>query len=450
MNQISVAAVLFASAALAQSTADAPVERPAVLQLSLRKAIEIALEPDGNARVQLAEEAIKQSEAQQREARAALLPNIDGYFQGENFTNNLQAFGISIPRIPLLDFTLPSVVGPLNNYDARVTGTQSLFDLSAILRYRAARVSAAAVKSDRQTTRNQTADQVGHAYLAAVRADAAVEAAEADVRLSEELVRLAENQKAAGTGTGIEVTRQQVQLANDRQHLQESRNDRDVTHLQLLRVMGIHLETPFQLTDALKFAPVAEVDAASAVATAKKQRAELIAQHQHEHAAHLNYDSAKAERLPSLTAFANYGAIGIRLSDDLPTRTYGATLRIPIYNGGLRDAQRAESASEFRAERIRTADLEQQIELEVRQAIDSLHSAAAEVEAAEDGLRLSQDELAHAERRYQSGFTNSIEVTDAQTRLVRARDNRVTALYNYNVARIDLGTATGDVSSYLP
>jgi outer membrane protein TolC len=40
-----------------------------------------------------------------------------------------------------------------------------------------------------------------------------------------------------------------------------------------------------------------------------------------------------------------------------------------------------------------------------------------------------------------------VEVTDAQTRLERARDNQTEALYNYNVARIDLAQATGKVRS---
>jgi outer membrane protein TolC len=40
---------------------------------------------------------------------------------------------------------------------------------------------------------------------------------------------------------------------------------------------------------------------------------------------------------------------------------------------------------------------------------------------------------------------NSLEVTDAQTRLERARDNQTAALYNYNAARIDLAEALGEV-----
>ena len=50
---------------------------------------------------------------------------------------------------------------------------------------------------------------MARAYLAAVRADADVEAAKANVALSEAVLKQAEDQKAAGTGTGIEITRAQ-------------------------------------------------------------------------------------------------------------------------------------------------------------------------------------------------------------------------------------------------
>jgi outer membrane protein TolC len=133
----------------------------------------------------------------------------------------------------------------------------------------------------------------------------------------------------------------------------------------------------------------------------------------------------------------------------LPTRSVGASLKIPIFDGGRRDARRAESASQFREETIRTADLRDQIELDVRVALDSLHSSEAQVKAAEEGLSLSEMEVAQAERRYKAGVSNSVEVTDAQTRLARARDNRDNALYNYNLARIDLGTATGTIQSMI-
>jgi outer membrane protein TolC len=93
--------------------------------------------------------------------------------------------------------------------------------------------------------------------------------------------------------------------------------------------------------------------------------------------------------------------------------------------------------------------VKEQIELDVRLAFDSIRSAAEEVSAARDGLQLADQELAQARRRYQAGVTNSIEVTDAQTRLDRARDNEIAALYDYNLARIDLATATGKIREFV-
>ena len=122
-----------------------------------------------------------------------------------------------------------------------------------------------------------------------------------------------------------------------------------------------------------------------------------------------------------------------------------ATLRVPIYDGGRRDARRAEAASALRSEQIRSRDLRQQVELELRTALKELQSAEAQMKAAQEGLDLSNNELAQARRRYEAGITTSVEVTDAQTRLARARDNYTIALYGHNVARLDLQAAMGAI-----
>jgi outer membrane protein len=149
-------------------------------------------------------------------------------------------------------------------------------------------------------------------------------------------------------------------------------------------------------------------------------------------------------------AFGDYGDIGTGMNNALPTRTYGISVRVPVFDGGKRDARRAESASQFRSEKVCTNDLKEQVELDVRLALDELKSAEDEVKVAKEGLELSDNELTQARRRYEGGVTNSLEVTDAQTRLERARDNQTVALYSYNLARIDLAQALGKVRSMLP
>jgi outer membrane protein len=434
---------------LAQGPDQQLLTRPPVLQLSLKQAVQLALAPEGNTRVKLAEEDLKQAVERSGESRAALLPDFEGYVQYQNETANLAAYGFSFSHIPIPGFSIPTFVGPFGVLDARATVDQAVFDFSAIRRYQASKVAIEATKADNEGTHDQVTDQVARAYIAGLRAQASVDAERANVELSESLLRLAQQQKVAGTGTGIEITRAEVQLANDRQALLVAENDVDRTHLQLLKVIGLKLDNPVELVDRLSYIPMDAIDPAQALATANQHRAELRAQQRREENARLNFSATKLERLPSVSAFANYGDIGTSVYSALPTRSIGATVKIPIFDGGRRDARRAESASQFRQESIRLQDLHDQVELDVRVAIDSLHSSDAQVRAAEEGLSLAEKEVAQAERRYKAGVTNSIEVTDAQTRLARARDNRVSALYNYNLARIDLGTAMGTIQSMI-
>jgi outer membrane protein len=438
---------------LAQEANQQLLTRPPVLQLSLKQAVQLALAPEGSTRVKLAEEDLKQAEDRSAESRAALLPDFEGSIQYQNETANLAAFGFNFKNIfkdiPIPGFSIPTFVGPFSVLDARASVNQTVFDFSSIRRYQASKVAIEATKADNEGTHDQVTDQVARAYLAGLRAQASLDTQRANVELSESLLRLAQQQKAAGTGTGIEITRAEVQLANDRQALLVAENDVDRTRLQLLKVIGLKLDNPVELVDRLSYIPMDSVDPAQALATADQHRAELRAQQRREENARLNFSATKLERLPSVSAFANYGDIGTSVYSALPTRSIGATVKIPVFDGGRRDARRAESASQFRQESIRTADLHDQIELDVRVAIDSLHSADAQVKAAEEGLTLAEMEVAQAERRYKAGVSNSVEVTDAQTRLARARDNRINALYNYNLARIDLGTATGTIQSMI-
>jgi outer membrane protein TolC len=296
---------------------------------------------------------------------------------------------------------------------------------------------------------DQITAQVASLYMSALAAQAHVEAAEANAALAEALAQLALNRKNAGTGTGIEVTRAQVQLADERQRLVVARNDLRQANLQLLRAMGMKLDAEIQLTDKLDYAPMEPVTLEQAVAAALKSRPDLKAQETREASARLSYSATKMERLPSVSGFGDYGSSGNGIASSVPTRTYGVQLRVPIFDGGRRDARREESLSQVRQESIRTADLRQQVELELRLALDALHSSEEQVQVAAEGLKQAEQETAQARRRYEAGVANSIEPTDAQTRLERARDNRISALLAWNVARINLGQAMGAIRQFI-
>src|ERR1022692_1219989 len=345
----------------------------APVELSLKRAVQLAVSPEGNTQVRLTEEALKQAESRTGQARAALLPDLSAAFTDQNLTRNLAAQGIQV-TVPIPGFHFPSFVGPFTTMDARVSASQSVFDFSSIRRFQASKVGVSAARSDVNGNAEQVAAQVARAYLAAVRADADVESAKANVTLSEAVLQQAENQKSAGTGTGIEITRARVQLANDRQRLLVAENARRSAGLQLLRGIGLRLDTELVLTDKLQYVPVDAVTMEQAKAQAMTERPDLEAQQERE-----------------------------------------------------------------------SNDLKEQIELDVRLALDALRSAEEQVKVSKEGLELAENELAQARRRYEAGVAIGVEVTDAQSRLERARDNQTTALYNYNVGRIDLAQAMGAV-----
>jgi outer membrane protein len=419
------------------------------MRLTLKRCVELALSPEGSAKIQLASEGIRQAMARSAEARSALLPNVQGSVGQEEAMRSLSELGLQALHLPF-NLKIPSTVGPYAVLDVRATATQSVFNFSSIRRFQAARAGVGTANAEEKFTEDQVVAQVARAYLAALRARAELDTVKANVALAEALLKQAQNQKNAGTGTGIEVTRARVQLSAENQRHLIVANEVRRANLQLLRAVGLNLDTEMEVVDKLSYLPIDIMTVEKAKETAFASRSDLQSQVSREKAARLSGSAAKMERLPSVLSFADYGTVGPGLNTSLlPTRTYGVSVQIPVFDGGRQDAHRAAAASKAREEEVRTGDLREQIELEIRLALDSLQSADEQIKVADEGARLAEAELAQARRRYEAGVSGSLELTDAQTRLERARDNQVLALYNYNVARFDFGQATGTIRSMI-
>lgn len=422
-----------------------PLAAQEALPLSLKRAVELALSETGAARVQIAREAVEQARAGSARRRSALLPHIDAMVSEQNQTRNLEAIGLRAEGL----FRPPTLVGPFTTFDARANLNQTIFDFSAIRRFQASRKSVEAAETLTERSEDETAALVSGLYLNAIRAKSSVEAAEADVTLAEQLLKQAIDRKNAGSGTRVEESRAGVQLSNEKQRLLAARFERRRTLLELKRAIGMDLTVRVELTDELTEKEPAVRNFDEALGTALQSRSDLRARRQAERSAELLYGAARLERLPSVSGFLNYGSIGAHPNDAIPTWAAGVFVRLPVFDGGRMEADRAEALSRLREERIKTSDLKRQIELEVRLALSGVELTRQQVDVARQGLDLARQELAQARRRYEAGFTSSIEVTDAQSRLERARENHIVALFNYNLARVNLSEAMGTVRTEL-
>src|SRR6185369_13504674 len=141
------------------------------LPLSLKRAVELATSPEGNTNIRLSGEGLKQAESRSAQARAALLPSVESQFSDQSRTSNLAALGVGLGFvIPIPGFQFPTFVGPFTTMDARVTGSQSVFDFASIRRFQASKSGVAVARSDVDSTAEQVASVVARAYLAALKA----------------------------------------------------------------------------------------------------------------------------------------------------------------------------------------------------------------------------------------------------------------------------------------
>src|SRR5262245_33181826 len=185
-----------------------------------------------------------QASANVQVARGAFLPSLKLAGGWVNRTYNAESFGFPVPGIPQL-------IGPFNNYDGRVSGTQTLFDLSSLSRIKAAQAAVRGSGADETVVLEGASEAAALAYLRAARARASVGARQADSGIAAELVRLAQEQRAAGVSAAIDVTRARTQLAVAQGQLVLARNQSDRALLDLGRVLGLDPAQPLELTDTL-------------------------------------------------------------------------------------------------------------------------------------------------------------------------------------------------------
>ncbi|MCS6897623.1 MAG: TolC family protein, partial [Nitrospira sp.] len=105
----------------------------------------------------------------------------------------------------------------------------------------------------------------------------------------------------------------------------------------------------------------------------------------------------------------------------------------------------SQSASEFMQEQHRLALVQNQIGMEVRDALVTLKAALEQYRVAESGLRVALKELSLARERIRTLSSNTLELANALVSVVRAKDNMIDALFRVNASRVNLARAQGQV-----
>ncbi len=433
--KFSVRIVVILSLASLICVAISAAQEPTPYRLTLRDAIQKALQ--ANLSVLVAGTQVEEAEGTRvRRLSAALLPRarVQDYANYQN--RSLAAFGITAPGFP-------AVIGPFSNFDFRLYADQNIVDLQSYRNWKASEHALDAGKMDYQDARDLIIRSIASLYLNAQSAEARVDAAQTRVTDSDALYKLAKDKHDAGTATGVDVLRSQVQLANDKQALLVAQNQYKQALLVLARNLGMSPSTPLELAESLRYQPLNQPQAQSLVPGALLTRPDYLSLASQREGLVEQQRASHARYYPKLSINGNYGGLG---------RSIGGVQGVGVIQGQIDftvfDRDRSGEAQEIasRVKRIddQIADLRRGIEEEIREALLNLESASEQVAVAKEGQDLAERELELSRDRFQSGTTNNVEVVTAQDELARAQENYILAVSSHADAKFALARAAGD------
>ena len=292
-------------------------------------------------------------------------------------------------------------------------------------------------------TRAQVRLNIRDAYYQVLGAEAVLRAAQAAQSnrhlIAQQLNALAQSElrstvdvnfaEVLASEADLAVVRAQSVVAQERAHL--------TTTMGVPQFITASLVEP-SMPDALPPAPD------NLQAEAQSQRADLGAAEAQQKSAQQFATAEKRRSYPTLAAGGTAGEIPFRdhtLHDSYAAA--GFNLSIPIFNGGLFAARRAEAESEARARTSDVNELHLEITEQVRNSWERANEAYQSLAVTARLVAQSKEALRLAQARYDAGLGSIVELNEAQVNETSAEISVADANYTYLSRRAELDFAAG-------
>ncbi|MEO8025496.1 MAG: TolC family protein [Bryobacteraceae bacterium] len=425
------------------------------LTLDLKDAIALAIRPDAQSRMSDATIERQLAAAGVARARSSTAWMIEGSVSESVVRFDLRALGIDFPQVSpfVANVSLPAVVGPFSVADGRIVAGKSLIDRAAAGRVRAAIGGEESARVGEAKAREQIAAATSKAYFAAALAQSNVELNLLREKAAARLLTFETERKARGLVTGADVRRASAELAIKQRELSAARSEQFAALLKLKDLLGVDFGQEVQLLQRFDSAgniPTVE----QALVTAFQSRPEIVRAELQLKALGLSEKAIDAEKLPTLTAFGNFGALTTaptpnRTQSTSISHTYaaGLALRVPLFDGGRRADERKEVDAKKLELQASLRQLRRQTELEIRLALERVRAAGEQLALVTVQWKLADEDLRQARGRFNAGEASVLEVSQAQTRMDEIDYQRLDVAYQHNLARLAVGEAMGTVAA---
>ena len=385
-----------------------------------------------------------------REARGRFLPSLSlesrysqqrGTFDLGDVVNPAYAALnqlIGAQRFPTnIDVTLPQ------QHESRLRLVQSVFDPASVAAYGLSRHVRDGQDFQRRGAVRRLAAEAQTAYLNVAAARSARRTWEATLALVTESERVAGRLVAAGRATPDAVFRARADRSEVEQQLAEARETAEAAARTLNQILHRPLDAPVEeLPDSLLRFELA-LSEQDAIVRGLARREELGQAGAGIRAADAGMRLASASLLPSVALAFDYGFQGrdLRFGRREGFAVASVVLSWNPFNGGRDLARRQGAEADAERLRLRRAEIEELIRLDVRHAFKAAIVARDAITTADARLAAARRTFELVRRRYEEGVASQVEFLDARTSFTNAELNRVLTVHRYAVRYVELERA---------
>jgi outer membrane protein TolC len=394
------------------------------------------------------------AKAQTSESLQSLLPTITAQADSGAHSINLAALGFSTSLIgkaaslfPGVDVSSIPLIVKVNVTDALVNYSQTLFSLSNVDRYRAAKAFERAAFFSRQSSRGLVVLTVGNSYLQTLALGAQVDNAKALLQADKVLLDQAVAEHEAGTAANLDELRARVQFQTQQQAVVSAEVNFAKAKIALNREIGLPAEQEIQLTDSTPYADLATMNIDEAKRMAYQSRQDYQGLQAQVRAAQLQRRAAKWERLPTLDFQGNYGVTGVTGGLYHGTFVAAGSLNLPIFEEAKFRGDSGVAAANLTNLTEQLASLKEQINQQLRDSILDVQTATELVRVAQSNVELARKELEQTTDRFQAGVDDNLPVVQAQATLADAETTLINTTSQHNQAKLGLARNLGIVDT---
>ena len=386
------------------------------------------------------------------QARSGLLPKVNYSESWTRSNNPVFVFGslLSQRQFGAQNFEIGSLNSPnfINNFQSQITVDQTLYGAGQTKQaVRSAEIAKDLTSEEGRRTQTEVIAQVVRAYYDSLLSADQLSVTAQSIRSAEADLERAQNVRAAGMSTDVDVLSIRVHLATVRELQIRRQADVDVAHAALNDAIGLPLDASHTLTSQLVPLDLPDIALQAQENTAIEQRPEARQAKLAISLAENQVATARSALLPQVTLHGAYEANRQRFvtrAGDNWLVSIG--LRWNLFNG-FSDKARIEEGK-FAVDRsvAEEARAGSAIRLQVRRAYADLNAATQRIEVAKASVAEAEESLRITQNRYQAGISNITDLLRTETAALEARTRHVAAIRDQRVAAAGLELAAGTLT----